>query len=784
MDKFLTKFNCSQPSSSTDANSSQLINELNLGSLEADPGERVPISEYNPRIRDEVRRHYIQTGPCQPLLKKFPSTQIGNRGRQFVSNWYKGPHSKWLEYSMKTDAAYCLCCYLFKNEFVHGSAAEFYTKNDFRSWNRALERFRLHVGEVNSVHDKCFKKMLDLSNHHQSIQVVLEKHSEKEKSDYRMRLEASIDVARLLLHHGLPFRGHDESESSTNQGFFLGFLRWHGDKHPDVGKVILENAPQNDTLTCPMIQKDIVNACAKETVKAIIRDLNGDYFGILVDESKDISHKEQMALVLRYVDKNGEVVERFIGLVHVSDTSACSLKKEIYSLLSNHSLSPSKIRGQGYDGASNMRGEINGLKTLIMKDSPSAYYIHCFAHQLQLTLAAIAKKHGDVEDFFDHVTNVLNVVGGSFKRRDLIRHHQAEKLEQLLESGEFHTGRGLNQTRGLQRPGDTRWGSHFKTLDNFIVIFSTIVHVLEVIKHEGSTSSDRNQAKYLLIEIKTFKFVFMLHLTLKVLVMSNELSKILQKKDQDIINAVEFLNIAKERLQDMRETGWKPLLDDVSSFCDEHDILILKLDESYFPGKSKRKSSGVCYSHHLRIEIFCVVIDVQLHELNDRFDVASSDLLLGMGSLNPINSFANFDKGRIMTLAKCYPDEFDEVRIRDLSYQLDTFIFHMRSGNPKFSNLQGIRDLAKALVEANLVDTYSLVYLLVKLTLILPVATATVERALSSMKQIKNEVRNSIGDQYLNDCLVCYIERDVFTNVSNDVIIDHFQKMKPRRGQL
>ncbi|XP_060201901.1 uncharacterized protein LOC132630335 [Lycium barbarum] len=108
----------------------------------------------------------------------------------------------------------------------------------------------------------------------------------------------------------------------------------------------------------------------------------------------------------------------------------------------------------------------------------------------------------------------------------------------------------------------------------------------------------------------------------------------------------------------------------------------------------------------------------------------------------------------------------------------------MRSGNPKFSNLQGIRDLAKALVEANLVDTYSLVYLLVKLTLILHVATATVERAFSSMKRIQNEVRNSIGDQYLNDCLVCYIERDVFTNVSNDVIIDHFQKVKPHRGQL
>lgn len=172
-----------------------------------------------------------------------------------------------------------------------------------------------------------------------------------------------------------------------------------------------------------MIQKDIVNVCAKETLKAIMWDLNGDYFGILVDKSKYISHKEQMALVLRFIHKNVEVVERFIGLVNVSNTSACSLKEANYSLFFAHSLSPSKILGQGYNRASNMKGEINGLKTLIMKDSPLAYYIHYFAHQLQLTLVAIAKKYLDVEDFFSHVSNVLNVVGGSFNRRDLLRDH-------------------------------------------------------------------------------------------------------------------------------------------------------------------------------------------------------------------------------------------------------------------------------------------------------------------------------------------------------------------------
>ncbi|XP_060201793.1 uncharacterized protein LOC132630222 [Lycium barbarum] len=317
--------------------------------------------------------------------------------RQFNPDWLGASYSEWLECSVKVDAGFCLCCYLFKNE--HGRVGDSFTKRGFRAWNKGIERLNRHIGDVNSLHNRCFKKMRDLKNQEQSILTSFDKHNEKDKNNYRVRLDASIDVTRFLLKQRMPFRGDDEGETSTKRGNFLELFKWYANRHDEVNKVVLEMAPQNNMIIAPSIQKETVNACAKETMKAIVENLDGDYFGILVDESKDVSHKEQMSLVLRYVNKEGTLIERFLSVVHVKDTTAIALKDVNYSLLLEHSLSPSQIRGQGYDGASNMQGKINGLKTLVLEDTPSAYCKHCFAHQLQLTLVVIAKKHYDVDRF-------------------------------------------------------------------------------------------------------------------------------------------------------------------------------------------------------------------------------------------------------------------------------------------------------------------------------------------------------------------------------------------------
>ena len=81
--------------------------------------------------------------------------------------------------------------------------------------------------------------------------------------------------------------------------------------------------------------------------------------------------------------------------------------------------------------------------------------------------------------------------------------------------------------------------------------------------------------------------------------------------------------------------------------------------------------------------------------------------------------------------------------------------------NDLFLEFQGVGELAEKLVKKRKHETYLLVYLLVKLVLTILVTTATVERSFLTIKYIKNELHNRMGDQWMNDCLVVYIERDV-----------------------
>ncbi|KAF0922081.1 hypothetical protein E2562_024654, partial [Oryza meyeriana var. granulata] len=129
-----------------------------------------------------------------------------------------------------------------------------------------------------------------------------------------------------------------------------------------------------------------------------------------------------------FVNKKRKIIESFLGIKHVKETTSEALKTSVVEVLGEHGLHISNLRGQGYDGASNMRGEFNGLQKLICDENPYAFYVHCFAHQLQLVVVFISRCCSSIEDFFEYVHLIVNTTSSSCKRKDLLLDKQRKIL--------------------------------------------------------------------------------------------------------------------------------------------------------------------------------------------------------------------------------------------------------------------------------------------------------------------------------------------------------------------
>ena len=242
--------------------------EINLDELPYDPADRKRISEYtrNPKKQDEIRRRYLTRGPYRPPSTfVYPHRDIGDTQRRFNPDWFKD-YGRWLEYSDKVHKAFCLCCYLFRDNNEGQAGGDAFGINGWNGWNKK-SRLDTHEGKgnVNSFHNVAVKRCDALMNQDQSIRVALDKQTDLTKKQNRIRLNASIDSVRYLLHQGLAFRGHDETEESKNKGNFRELVKTLANQNDDIRKVVLENAPQNCKWVCGDIQKEIANYFAKVT---------------------------------------------------------------------------------------------------------------------------------------------------------------------------------------------------------------------------------------------------------------------------------------------------------------------------------------------------------------------------------------------------------------------------------------------------------------------------------------------------------------------------------------
>ena len=152
-----------------------------------------------------------------------------------------------MEYSIDKDAAFCFYCYLFGQDVGKQGGDETFVTKGLKLWNQ-LVKLDSHIRGVNSTHNQAVKKSEDLLKEKQYIQSVLVKQSNKDKFKYRVQLNAIVDCIRFFLCRGLAFRGHDESQGSSDKRNFLELLQFLGDQNKSINEV-LQNTPKNCKLT-------------------------------------------------------------------------------------------------------------------------------------------------------------------------------------------------------------------------------------------------------------------------------------------------------------------------------------------------------------------------------------------------------------------------------------------------------------------------------------------------------------------------------------------------------
>ncbi|KAJ1268186.1 hypothetical protein BS78_07G117900 [Paspalum vaginatum] len=301
--------------------SSDMENQDGEENLDVDEQEENLLSIFDPRTWDNLdnrkRDMLIEKGPVRELNLEFPKDGIG---RHFSYAYYSKKLTngevvdrKWLVYSKHVDKVYCFCCKLFKSN----QSKSLMASEGSRDWKRLSQKLKEHESSVEHLTNMNTWNELRLRlNKKQTIDDDMQREIAKEKERWRQVLVRIVAAVKFVAKHNLAFRGSNEKLYQDNNGNFLG----------------------------------IVQIAMKSFILKVIK--GAKYFSIILDCTPDVSHEEQMTLIVRCVNmtsNNPRVEEFFLDFLKVYDTSGLGLFNVLIDTLDSLDLNTADVRGQGYD---------------------------------------------------------------------------------------------------------------------------------------------------------------------------------------------------------------------------------------------------------------------------------------------------------------------------------------------------------------------------------------------------------------------------------------------------
>ena len=341
-------------------------------------------------------KYVLMTNHFQPDINyPFPK---GSTGRSFQFQWLQS--FPWLVYSKQADGGFCLPCVLFApGHGYHGSNPGVLGCRPLTNFRKALETLRKHLDkEHHKAAIVCAEKFeRSMSGQQPDIQQMLSKSLADRISTNCQKLSSIMKTIVFCGRQNIALRGHRDSaldverdlDNFQNHGNILALLNFRIDAGDSVLENYLSTAAQNATYTSNTIQNQIISILANQVSHLIISRVKAaKWFSVIADEVTDLSNKEQLSIVLRYVDSETLLVrEDLVGFVECNTgISGHDLATKITNTLEELGLDLKNLRGQAYDGAGNMAGSVRGTAALICAQHPLAMYLHCSSYCLNLAL--------------------------------------------------------------------------------------------------------------------------------------------------------------------------------------------------------------------------------------------------------------------------------------------------------------------------------------------------------------------------------------------------------------
>lgn len=510
------------------------------------------------------------------------------------------------------------------------------------------------------------------------------------------------------------------------------------------------------------MQNEILKTMALQVLRKVVDSISlSPFLSLMVDETTDISNKEQLVVCIRWVDKSLQPHEEFIGLYHIDSTQSSTLIATIKDVLQRINISIAKFRGQCYDGASSMSGHRSGVAAVLQGEEPRAVYTHCYGHALSLACSGAVKNCRIMKEALETSHELIKLVKKSPRRDSLL-----QKLKEQMP----------NDSPGIRVLCPTRWTVRAQALHSILANYEVLQILwdesLEIVKDTEMRSRIQGVSSCM----KSFDYFFGVSLGELLLNHSDNLSKTLQSSSMSAAEGQKIADMTVHTLKSIRSDEkfllfWKVIKQKASS---------LNVNEPTLPRKRKRPrryedgaSDGDFPEsvEDLYRRTYFEALDLIVCGIEERFDQPGYKVYSNLEDLlvKAVKK-ENYDE-ELKFVVEFYKDDFNQDQ---LSMQLAVLSSNISSDSAQ--DLKSILQYLQNLSEAQRL-LLSEVCTLASLVIVMPATNAVSERSFSSLRRLKSYLRSTMTQTRLNNLMVLHVHSNLtdklsLTEVGNEFIQD------------